>query len=1034
MQGATTTITDPNASEPPKKFTFDYSYWSHDGCKEESNGFFGPDTSHPNGRKFADQSKVFDDLGLGVLNNAWEGYNSTLFAYGQTGSGKSWSMVGYGINKGIVPLLCDKMFQQIDEKRAAGTDIEFEITFSMLEIYNEQVRDLLDSGSKKGGLRVRQHPKQGFYADGLKIVPVGSYVDIEKKMDAGTTNRTVAATQMNATSSRAHTIVGITFIQKFTNAAGEATSKTAVINLVDLAGSERAESTGATGDRLKEGAAINQSLSCLGNCIAALAEKSSGKDTRVPYRDSVLTKLLKNALGGNSKTIMIAALSPADINYDETLSTLRYADRAKQIKTSAKVNEDPTEKLIRELQEENEKLKEMLQSGNIQRIQTDGDDDMTEAEKSQMNKELEEEYKSVVLRNQQEMEEMKRGFEERLMEAQQSTGGTDTAAVNEKKKTIPHIFNLNMDVQLTGHIVHFLDSPEKVVGSGKAEGVEIILPGPSVSDKHAIFREEAGVFSIEPCAANLRLMRNGKSVTNKTVLKHNDRLIFGTTQYFVFANPKERDASKETYPEITFEMAQEEKARRSGFDVSGENKSRDDALLQEDMLELMPAVEEANSISEELDKKLKFELMIVSPEARGELKGRTEVMVRVQNLETKHEWIWPRQKFVNRKYIMQEMYQNYLEGEEWNLPAEKDPFDEDYSADFHIGSVKLWLQSLSFQIESKEQLEITDYKGQEVGVINVEAIPCDGKGKEYTEADDIFVESPEDLVNKDINFKIKITSARGLPSKFTDVYSKFCVFLEEEYTSTSVIKNTSNPDWNFSKMWSYPKATQQLVDYLHESAIMVQVWGKQKPPKSKKAVNTKAAMMQSASQKGLVSAANTNAKRFDAEKVKYMMECSILRKRQERMEQKLHAMKKMLEVAEQHKKKRLSLKLIHDIYHAPTADAAEKCMLLIPQEKDEDTDDEDDIIKEKPVMPRKKSSSSSSSSSDEEDKKETVDGKINNTQPTKLSSTVPPPPIRSQSPPAQRPTPTPRQTKKYPTVYDQSMTKSKKGSSSCVML
>merc|ERR1712012_587221 len=141
-------------------------------------------------------------------------------------------------------------------------------------------------------------------------------------------------------------------------------AKTAVVNLVDLAGSERVESTGATGDRLKEGAGINMSLSSLGNVIKALAEQSEGKNPRIPYRDSALTKLLANALGGTSKTIMIAALSPADINYEETLSTLRYADRAKQIKTKATVNEDPTDKLIRELKEQNEKLKAML-GGNV---------------------------------------------------------------------------------------------------------------------------------------------------------------------------------------------------------------------------------------------------------------------------------------------------------------------------------------------------------------------------------------------------------------------------------------------------------------------------------------------------------------------------------------------------------------------------------------------------------------------------------------------------------------------------------------------
>ena len=172
---------------------------------------------------------------------------------------------------------------------------------------------------------------------------------------------------MNATSSRAHTIVTVNFSQKEENASGTSMTKSSAINLVDLAGSERAESTGATGDRLKEGAAINQSLSTLGNVISTLVEVQNGnKKKMIPFRDSVLTKLLKNALGGNSKTVMIAALSPADINFEETLSTLRFADRVKQIKNSAVVNETPTERLIRELKEENARLMEMLKSGGVE--------------------------------------------------------------------------------------------------------------------------------------------------------------------------------------------------------------------------------------------------------------------------------------------------------------------------------------------------------------------------------------------------------------------------------------------------------------------------------------------------------------------------------------------------------------------------------------------------------------------------------------------------------------------------------------------
>ena len=209
------------------------------------------------------------------------------------------------------------------------------------------------------GLKVRENPTQGkFYIQGLTKVPVGSYEEIQARMDQGTANRTVAATKMNATSSRAHTLVTLAFNTQTVGDDGSSTTKSSEVNLIDLAGSERADSAGTTGQGLKEGAMINKSLSALGNVISALV---SGK--KAPFRDSVLTRLLQNSLGGNARTFMIAALSPADINYDETLSTLRYADRAKQIKTKAVVNENPTDKLIRELKEANEKMRAQLAAG-----------------------------------------------------------------------------------------------------------------------------------------------------------------------------------------------------------------------------------------------------------------------------------------------------------------------------------------------------------------------------------------------------------------------------------------------------------------------------------------------------------------------------------------------------------------------------------------------------------------------------------------------------------------------------------------------
>ena len=214
--------------------------------------------------------------------------------------------------------------------------------FSMLEIYNERVQDLLIDSSKRpqGGLKIREHKQLGVYVQDLTKHPVDTYDSIEALMDEGQRNKSIGSHAMNATSSRAHTVITIEFKQVIIE-AGRPQEKQSVINLVDLAGSEKAGQTGATGDRLKEGCAINKSLTVLGQCISCLADKAMGKAKNdvVPYRDAALTRMLQTALGGNSKTIMICALSPSFMNYEETLSTLRYADRAKKIKNVAVINE-----------------------------------------------------------------------------------------------------------------------------------------------------------------------------------------------------------------------------------------------------------------------------------------------------------------------------------------------------------------------------------------------------------------------------------------------------------------------------------------------------------------------------------------------------------------------------------------------------------------------------------------------------------------------------------------------------------------------
>ncbi|OQR86076.1 kinesin, partial [Thraustotheca clavata] len=336
-------IEDPKAPEDGddkrKKFTFDYAY-SIDSL----------------------QTTVYAEVAQPLVDQAFQGYNGTIFAYGQTGSGKTHTMMGSGEDNGIIPKMNDDLFARVTSQTNDST--KYLITVSFLEIYNEVIKDLLNPSDKV--LKIREHPDMGIYVEHLAELVVRDPIDVTRLIEEGNKVRQVAATQMNERSSRSHSCFTIKIGSKRTETLNDITRETimnAKINLVDLAGSERAAKTGATGDRLKEGAAINKSLSALGNVINMLADKS--KKGHVPYRDSKLTRLLQESLGGNSLTVMIAAVSPADYNYDESLGTLQYANRAKSIKNATRKNEDINEKMIRELREEIERLRQMVQGNSV---------------------------------------------------------------------------------------------------------------------------------------------------------------------------------------------------------------------------------------------------------------------------------------------------------------------------------------------------------------------------------------------------------------------------------------------------------------------------------------------------------------------------------------------------------------------------------------------------------------------------------------------------------------------------------------------
>ncbi|XP_074654551.1 kinesin-like protein KIF28 [Tubulanus polymorphus] len=822
MHGNSTDIIHPKTKQS-RTFAFDYSYWSHDGCRVDDAGISVPESSSS---LYADQMKVFNDLGQGVLDNAWKGYNAALFAYGQTGSGKSYSMIGYGANKGIVPIACEKLFQKIEENR--DNTKQLQVSFSMLEIYNEQVKDLLvKSKPERGGLKIRQNPKTGFYVEGLKQFPVRSYKNIEELMDQGTINRTTASTNMNATSSRSHMVITIRFKQVFLNEHGESTTKTSEINLVDLAGSERADSTGATGDRLKEGSAINLSLTTLGNVISALVEESKGKKKGlvVPYRDSVLTKLLQSALGGNSKTIMIAALSPADINYDETMSTLKFADRAKAIQNKAVINESPTDRLIRELREENARLMSQLstQGGTGRDVR-------------------QEELEYLIEENKRQMDDQVKSWEERLEEARREWEKSVDKTSKERKVSTtedmcPYLQNVNEDPQLSG-VIRYCLKGKKVVGRPGVKTVDIEMRGLGIQARHAVFSVSDKTITVEPASAQAVVVINGKQVSKLSQIKHKDRIKLGSNcLYLVIGFPEERKIEDGDYGDFDYDFFQTELAEKSSIPTNVKD-SDSAASLQDlgntaifhDFIAILPKVYEANAMSDDMKKGIRFEPTVknmASHDSLGRSKAK-EILVKVTNTSTNQVWMWPKGKFINRKYLIEDMYLKWQDGEDVECSRKDDPFWDPID-DIFLGSCHIWLQCLSYCIELDDFFEVQNYRGEEEASLKVAVKPCDEHGKPV--GDEAMVLNPDELIGKRVDLIVSVRDCMGLKWIREDnsrgVYCRFYFYDSKKMFRTKITKGQTNFSFDFKKQFTIHSVTDEIMNYIQTNALVVELMGTQ---------------------------------------------------------------------------------------------------------------------------------------------------------------------------------------------------------------
>ncbi|XP_073491547.1 uncharacterized protein [Aquarana catesbeiana] len=477
------------ARNDPHNFTFDNCFWTED--------------RHDTG-----QEDVFRHLGDGALENIWHGYNVCIFAYGQTGSGKTFSMMGTDDQPGIVPRICLALFGK--ESNDSET---IRIEASYFEIYNEEVRDLLRSTKKQKKLRVREDRVLGPYVEGLSCHAVQNYGKIKLLLDQGNNQRAIAETKMNEQSSRSHAILTLNVTQTCNDhKSGASRELMSKVSLVDLAGSERSYKSGAQGRQLKESCNINKSLLTLGLVINSLAKISENKKRGqyVNYRDSVLTWLLKNSLGGNSKTIMLATVSPAADNYQETLSTLKYADSAKQIVNQAVVNEDRKSEVIEELQEEIKRL----------RVQLTKTEQLKQAE---LQEQLEE--KENLLRD------LKTSWEEKLKRTEAATQewrkNLENMGVIPNKQDVIFSNQCYLIQQGTTLIVHNITDHTKI-GSGLSQDIQIS----GAEQEHCVIRRtEDEVFLIP--INNSKTYINGCLFKTLTQLWHEDKIQIGNNVFIL---------------------------------------------------------------------------------------------------------------------------------------------------------------------------------------------------------------------------------------------------------------------------------------------------------------------------------------------------------------------------------------------------------------------------------------------------------------------------------------------------------------------
>lgn len=828
-KGSKTFATNPDTEEE-KEFKYDYSFQSHD----PSDNSIG---------QYCTQDDVFNILGRPVLGYALGGKNTCLFAYGQTGAGKSFSMLGkVGVpeQEGIIPRTCKAIFSMMDDENGASVRISVDI--QVIEIYCEQVNDLLLPRTQwpANGYKPHLTAKDGYVVDTTKK-PCFKYDHLNEAMVFADKNRSIGSHDLNPESSRAHTIYQINYSKVVIDETGKAGSGslTSKLNLVDLAGSERTDSAGTSGQMLKEGNAINRSLTALGGCIKALSEEKKPN-----FRDSKLTLLLSGSMT-NGKVIMIAAVSPADICYQETMSTLRFADRIKQVKIKAKshVMVDPVEEIKREMEAMRAKMQAEIDALRAGIDPAAGGEEVSRLKTLLEEREREREEILKDLADQRAMLEGGGNEDHRQAQASNITKNWSKAfqgmGVSAKEReTQPHFVNLHEDERLNESLVYPIKPGETWVGKANAAnppGIEfngIGMTQNHVKLVHAVENGHPHVYIEAPPNGDGVTKVNGKKLKGRVELRHQNRVWIGNNYSLRFVFPGQEEAGEGYEKDPDYFFAQSETVESAG----------QSSALNHKVNEASKKVHQANIIAADLGRDVAFFPKIY----KNRFTDEDDVVVLYKvGVPVKAEFLWTWAKFESRVIQMTAMWT------EWQALVAKDPAAklaprpqrEDPFVDLddqRIGEADAWLASLANMIELEAHTAVLSPFGNVEGKLHLKIMPCDRNGRvgPFDDDDplDPFVDKPQELLGRDIIFQIQISECLlnvdvegGQGCRYEKVYVRYKLDMlddDEPWTETPPDpSSTFNPKFGFTKTHTL-KVDKDVLNKLTKGRMTFQVWGK----------------------------------------------------------------------------------------------------------------------------------------------------------------------------------------------------------------